>query len=432
MKDKERKLHGRVVIELHNHRTGSRERIEHDNTFTDALEYYHLASGQYNNSPYANNNWVAQQPYIKYLGGIFLFDKEIEPVNGVYPITMPAGTKMIANGSYGVINGSAVTEMGSYNAQESSFTDSGYTYVYDWSTSQGNGEIACVSLTSDLGGFIGYGNSVSNVAHATKRSIFENQNVNALGFSNRTHITKGNVAYDCASNITTSLSIYKQTLGFTDISVFDGWRTLYRTVEVPSQISGTNRITVVADEGKIAVFPNRITANSSVTFGIYDIEADSWQSYTFVSDKDMNFASSGSYYPKFFNNGFYTYGRMYVFGESNLRTFNIHDAAQVIPLSNNIVLLHYSNAMLVYDITTGTLYPNNASYQSLFHNTSILDGQNRIHLTDSYEYNDAATRYERIYRSPLYLATINNLDEPVIKTSESTMKVIYTVTKANE
>lgn len=36
----------------------------------------------------------------------------------------------------------------------------------------------------------------------------------------------------------------------------------------------------------------------------------------------------------------------------------------------------------------------------------------------------------KVMRLPLYLATVNNLDEPVTKTNAQTMKVTYVVTKA--
>ena len=110
-------LHGHTTIELHNHKTGFRERIEHDNTFTDGIKNYLLSSGWFDNSPFRNDTWRAQPLYQSLVGGILLFDSEIEDDDGVYPTMMPAGVKMIANGSYGVANNSAVTEMGTYNAQ---------------------------------------------------------------------------------------------------------------------------------------------------------------------------------------------------------------------------------------------------------------------------------------------------------------------------
>ena len=38
--------------------------------------------------------------------------------------------------------------------------------------------------------------------------------------------------------------------------------------------------------------------------------------------------------------------------------------------------------------------------------------------------------YLYVMKDPRYLATINNLSEPVVKTASKTMKVTYTITEA--
>ena len=46
-----------------------------------------------------------------------------------------------------------------------------------------------------------------------------------------------------------------------------------------------------------------------------------------------------------------------------------------------------------------------------------------------YVYYDSSTHCDlKVMKDPRYLATINNLSEPVIKTSSKTMKVTYTLT----
>ena len=41
------------------------------------------------------------------------------------------------------------------------------------------------------------------------------------------------------------------------------------------------------------------------------------------------------------------------------------------------------------------------------------------------------TQGGELFKNPLYLATVNNLDNPVVKDSTQTMKVIYTLTEAS-
>ena len=252
-------LHGHTTIELHNHKTGFRERIEHDNTFTDGITKYLLSSGYFNNSPWRNDTWRNYGYARSLLGGILLFDGEIEDDDGVYPTTMPAGVKMVANGSYGVSNNRSVSELGSYNTQESSISSAGYTFVYDWTTSQGNGEIGCVSLTSELGGYIGYGNSTSQASMATSdlRSINTQQDTNTLGFSGnrKSYCIQGDTVYyaltDCESS--TQLVYYSMPVGIdSELSVFR--YAEQHTVDLPNSVKGSGyRYVISADRGLAVV-----------------------------------------------------------------------------------------------------------------------------------------------------------------------------------
>jgi hypothetical protein len=55
----------------------------------------------------------------------------------------------------------------------------------------------------------------------------------------------------------------------------------------------------------------------------------------------------------------------------------------------------------------------------------VLAGKKGVYLAN----NQGNKRSEHIIlKDPRYLATINNLDEPVVKTASQTMKVTYTIT----
>ena len=310
MNDKARNLHGHTTIELHNHKTGFRERIEHDNTFTDGITNYLLSSGYFDNSPFKNTTWRGKTIYRNLLGGILLFNSPIADNNGVYPTIMPAGNKMIANGSYGVANNSAVTEMGTYNSQESSFSNAGLTFVYDWSTSQGNGEIACVSLTSDVGGYIGYGNSVSQVGHQTKKSLYENQDSEYSTYNaTLSDSMKGNYMYLAPFNLGISASSFTLTTKYipvSEVNLFDFDTT--KTVSIPSGVSnGTSgRVCVSIDNGKFCLVPVPIVGGTQYTLGIYDASADSWttQTFTFSHSGTFTLSTSGVQALRRFRDGF--------------------------------------------------------------------------------------------------------------------------------
>lgn len=433
-------LHGHTTIELHNHKTGFRERIEHDNTFTDGIKNYLLSSGWFDNSPFRNDTWRAQPLYQSLVGGILLFDSEIEDDDGVYPTMMPAGVKMIANGSYGVANNSAVTEMGTYNAQESSFTDSAYTFVYDWTTSQGNGAIACVSLTSDLGGYIGYGNSVSQVAHSTKKNWFENQNSNSLNFgADMAYYIHDNSIYYAPINQTSKTTLtYKERLyALNDaLSLFRGEIT--HTSDLPNSIKNQSGIYEVAQYDKgfaIIVFPdsNKWDVGETIKIGLYDVINDTWETTTCTrtsgGEWDIIPANNrctticGEY---IMSTGYYTTGGDLVLLSNGVSVANNLNSHAFFKLSNG---LYCYDGSRIRDHVNGTTYPTNANIiqaSTSSENSPIItiDG-NRIMSRNS-----GSNGFLRVYRNPLYLATVNNLDEPVTKTSAMSMKVTYTVTPA--
>lgn len=85
--------------------------------------------------------------------GVMLFDTALdEDVNHLYE----TDSEVVACGSDNAYTGSN-QKMGSYNKTESGKTEDGYKFVWDFSTNQGNGEIACACLTTIDGGRIAYG-----------------------------------------------------------------------------------------------------------------------------------------------------------------------------------------------------------------------------------------------------------------------------------
>lgn len=420
--------HGHIKIELKNVRTGSREKIESDNAFTLGINNHILGRGYAGNSPWENPTWRNRKLYRNLLGGIFLFDNEIEAVNGGYPTIMPAGTKMVANGSYGVSNSTNVTELGSYNSVESNFNNSALTFVYDWTTSQGNGNIACVSLTSDVGGYIGYGNSTSNQAHSTRKSLFENQSVSQIGNRSTYAISLANeILYKITTvDMEGSFTYTKDRLAIDTVSLFDFSESV--TVELPNTMRGPNRMLCDGVDGTFLNCPTSITAGTSYTIGVYDIENDSWSYTTFTSPKTLSLDRRGCTGLKnkcilLSQNSenvhvYYSTGDTYVSQTYTYRRFEISD--------NLIIGTGGSVPCMIYDLVNDTMLYTNGSPMpyGTYADYKVYD-RNRICYTES---SDKGGIY--LARNPLYLATVNNLDEPVTKTASQTMKVTYTVTPA--
>lgn len=420
--------HGHVCLEFKSARTGIRERIEHDNDFTDGIDKFLTCGGRFNNAPWANSDWRALEHFKTLTGGVFLFDKAISQVSNKYPTTMPAGTKMTANGSYGVSNSTTVTEMGSFNTNESSFTRNSLTYVYDWSTQQGNGDIGSVCLTSNVGGYIGYGNSVSNLAHETKKALDDNQSYTAYPMSALRE--KCTFDYDngficnIISNTTTDMTLEITDIAVDEVSLYD-YITYGRTVQFPSALTGSTPVVFAGAPGEIVVFRSGIpTGASSFTFGVYNIKNDSWQVHTLPYAGTSNLSQLWNYF-FFVKDGFYFKG----YGNDPKLMYWWSDLSNPVEVTLGNVPLNISDGIVigsngvVIDRVNKTNYLCNANVATFNINSSSISYSQDNHVFG------IRNNMAEAFRNPLYLATVANLDNVVTKTSSQTMKLMYTVTR---
>lgn len=436
---------GRTRIELTNVNTGKTEIIEHKNTITEGIEKFLLGSGYFNNSPFNSSVWRGQALWRNLVGGIFLFKDAIQDDGeGNYPIIMPAGNKMIANGAYNVSNSTSITELGSWNSVESSVTEDTITMVYDWTTAQGNGTISSICLTSDVGGQIGYGNSTSNTSNSgLRKDLLLNQSSNNLasyvGTSNSSYTIKDNVLYWLGNSSTHGISagtidLKYRPIALDDLSIFTTTKT--RTLTIPTTIASasTNKYYYPIANGKFLFTANVTTLSngSSTTVGIYDCVADSWQTYTINNTTGVDvridtehLINGGAKLICLSSANKTTY--VYSFSAGTWQTIENgrYQASTVVgscvELADDLFILYNSTSDWGYvnDLIGGTAYicnvgltaEDNEDYQSIGNNLWSV-------------------QTEGVYRNPLYLATVNNLDSSVTKTAAQTMKVTYTLTKA--
>ena len=157
------KIKGKTIIELTDVSTGTTETFEDNNMITNAMANFWNPFGAFGNYPANDDNINSLQPWNWLTGGIMLFNGAI--TENTETTFMPAGIQMTGNGAKDISNSGNVSNMGSYNVNESGVTKNGNTvvvkYVYDFLTSQANGTIASVCLTSKAGGYMGMGNVTS-------------------------------------------------------------------------------------------------------------------------------------------------------------------------------------------------------------------------------------------------------------------------------
>lgn len=151
-------IKGHTKLELFDALTGRvKERIEDDNMFTNAISK--MVDFTMRHSYRENGLSNLYTEHFSFLQGLCLFDSQLPEDPDL--VWLPAGIKPTA---YGVINyensNANMLQMGTYNTSESD-TSQPLTkkFVWDWNTQQGNGNIACASLTHYRAGFLGFGDN---------------------------------------------------------------------------------------------------------------------------------------------------------------------------------------------------------------------------------------------------------------------------------
>ena len=145
-------IKGKTIIELKDVHTGEVEVIEEENMVTNALQYILNPMGYVKAAdPMYSTEYVYY--YQTLTGGLLLLNKSIE--EKADNVDLPGDVEQTGCAVYGKQNTSDQTLRGSYNATESEIDleNKRVKYVYDFTTSEGNGTIACVALTHALGGY---------------------------------------------------------------------------------------------------------------------------------------------------------------------------------------------------------------------------------------------------------------------------------------
>lgn len=438
------KVKGHTKIELTDVKTGKKQVIEKDNAFqAGVLAAYMRSMGAYNNNPYANSTWAGQPIWRNLCGGILLFRDPIDLTDGEVEY-MPAGNEMVANGAYMVNNAGTPIELGSYNEVESSTSgNDSVTFVYDWLTSQGNGTISCVCLTTEIGGYIGYGNK-SGVA-ASAKGLTANQSSRGLtgGVYDNYRYTFGGLD---TTNKTITVTRYPTEI--TKGSIFDNIAEDSYTItytgnnptwaqSVGDPISLGNGVFAVRFFGTSAwAYWN--AGSTATVLMIVDIVNGTAVTKTVQNTTGEqlcvgNFGNEALDETYIYMSTPYTsrkiYAINYVNGESTSRLFSSgHGEIDQHPTVKGGIILPNRTYLYgrIFDKTADTIYPTNGGINLWGKYNPDTDTLACTHF-DNWNY--AATG---MYKNPLILSTVNNLETPVTKTAAQTMKITYTLTKASE
>ena len=476
-------IKGKTLIELKDVNTSEVKQYEDSNMVTNALNNFLDTYGTWNASLFSNSDFRPLAMWKTLLGGLFLFDKAIpEDVNNTF---MPAGVTMVGNGSYDVANSGDVTEMGSYNKTESGMqSDGSIKFVYDFSTAQANGNIACACLTSATGGYIGMGNASGKYMTNSSHTLNKYQTGISAGKTNRFMFQGDYSNGNCMSYMVSETDelyavnprcIYYNSKYAEDVALH--WKTTkkiqvfklkgeVRNTDLNDAVNAIDTGCIVetydidipqtildygASNDCVQVVTDSINRNIFVVFAKSGQTASGTDFYVMKIDSSMTataykitnntgatlFTSRYSSAVYMCINGDYLW--CYEYNTYKLLGIKYTDSTQVIDTGIKVsagtfyslgtdlfcFLNVSSSAMMVYDAKNNTMRYVNSSNLDGFSNILVLADKQGVYLA-----NKQGTYYgeHSILKDPRYLATINNLDEPVVKTASQTMKVTYTIT----
>lgn len=459
-------LKGTMKIELTDVHTGETQTILEHNMVTNALRDIFRPLGHCNNCSQMYNN-VAPY-YQKLLGGILLFDSNIEEnADTLFP---PASAKLIGCGAYGLQNNTTGTVRGGYNQTESELNlNSRYMkYVYDFATSQANGTIACVCLTHLNGGFTSYGSDDAVFTSSYPLGITVYDNVLQYVYTSNTGASTGDkysgmsigttecifvidrendTVYYFRINNSGEIDIIKRRAYLQSVSVLENPYTQKALLEEQSislnTAIPTNYTAYNFDHADNCLYIFSCSASyikPNETFMITKINISNMAvtQYTMTNTTDVNIATSGTRYA-FAHNGF-----VYLRASNSpydVYKFEIGNTANVSMMKRiNVTAVDGApqlavNGRIYFERDNDYLYVLN----TVTHEIQKTEG-NRIY-SSNYQ-----LCYTPVLNEPMlyygsygsyttcgflllsnYLATINNLSEPVTKTADKTMKITYII-----
>lgn len=457
------RIKGHTTIILKDVKTGKKEIHRDHNLITNAVQKY-LANCGFMNYPNNDKDNMVEE----LMGGIMCFDEEItESANTLH---VPSGCKMVANACVGVTNNNNVLEMGSYSSTESGWQEDGsYLQTYDFTTSQANGTISTVCLAGKNYAYAGEGNSISGVRHTTKQSITNlagtvSSYSGIAGYIFKIDLTDSSCyAFDLTGASTTGKGVLRK----------------YRLPISKVNIKGTPTAPIILSEAEVSVDNDLASArlntqplgdnlllwNTHSTEYSFPVWGTDWTQYLWtltpagVLTKATVSNTSGDtlyglqaaifdgnycFFPKkaggsgssFHNDCELDTTEIYVWNRTNnnmskiVNTYGYRATGggsyeglrasagwNLYNSSGDGRIVTSGNYPVIVD-KAGWAYPTNASNLTNGHLTPV-DG-----LIRSLGVN--------LYRDQGYLASINVLSTPVVKTAEKTMKIVYRLTFEEE
>ena len=330
---------------------------------------------------------------------------------------------------------------GSRNLNESYETANGYHFTWDFGTDKANGTIKSVALTSRAFGNCGFGVQDGGKGFILSPMYLKPQTITPQIFAGKgqyiatvakcTHIYMQEYA-DRVITFAVVKTIDPENILINDFDPLSKYKDPERTIEVTLPFDHHRDTRPFVDtKNKRVLFSSDVTAVSDNTYKIdyawvsyenFSVTTGSWP----LGDFSQSFSTLAIH-----NKRLYAYSQLtlceFDSGGNLLRTWEkqnianttfymIGDILSVAELGKNLSVYINGDFMNVNNWSNYSLF-GSADIKPPYYAATIMTNLTRI-----YDYNPY------LVLAGNYLATINNLSEPIEKTSEHTLKITYDIT----
>lgn len=461
-------LKGKSMIELTDIRTHKKEIYEDENLVTNAVADLLRLNPSGLMYPIQTGNLTELENEIfpianKCYGGILLFEDKLEEDPNKY--FAPSNNQIIGYASTDV-NQTDAPKRGSANLTESSPIENGYKFVWDFSTSQGNGRISSLALTHYRAGKFFYGNEYGREACLRLNRLYK--------YSIKYDVLRaylGLVEADPTNNLLISLyprenktlDIIKFKEAFTSVGLNDpitgdGYQNIEKMSVGIEDFFEEKRDWYYANfmDGKDGYWygfnakntdDNVVLRRVKINKKDYSVSNDKWTLNNIRLSKIGEYRGSDSSYPFKMTASLMKNGYLYVMSYSEKEIYKINANN---PVDITKIDLGFDSAFDYGQYTYNYLYEWGdyiMGYDFLINSKDeIIRNYGKNQFTgDGLDYiktplismgpfmlgysSHEDTLYKTLYLHTPYLGTINNLSSPILKTADKTMKITYTLTE---
>ena len=412
-------IKGKSVIELYNPNTRIKQRYEDENIVTNVFKYLF---GQ-NYFAQAGTGFMNKflPLYKNGIGGIILFDSQIEENPDI--VIAPSTVGCTGYASTGAYSGSDLSR-GGMNVNETSLIDNGMKFVWDFATSQANGDIACVSLTHANGGRIGYGSKNYGDSGNTNISWFVNLSLDFYGNGNYSTCIVDDTLYYASTVSVNEIVLEKHKIFLKEIGLRNSYTTTKKIGEKRTTISSIsyvqkpvfcvdnrkaylvidyNRILDVTDFDDIKEYSLPVNAASLRQMVVRN-------NYIYLGAASRNIEKYSISDTSAKLNEITVNSALNADGIKNINGYIILNNTTMLDENDNLRIIYMKGDEYYLRYTPGQLY-------------------NPVFIPHTVDTSSGTRIMIGCEIAPNYLATINNLKVPITKTSAQTMKITYTLTE---